>query len=202
LDKNFSNRRELLEKKLDSLGCDTQNLKLIVLTHGDNDHVANAAYFRDKYNTKIAMHSGDLELVQKPKLEKVMSNCNYNSVIYKTVFKIIGKKIYKLMQKILNEFESFKPDILLHEGSTLLEYGFDAKILHLPGHTSGSIGILTADGDIIIGDTLANSKKITISPNAQDFKTLAESVNRLKTMNIKNVYPGHGNPFEMKNFKI
>jgi glyoxylase-like metal-dependent hydrolase (beta-lactamase superfamily II) len=202
MDKDFSNRRERLEKKLDSLGCHQENLKLIVLTHGDNDHVANAVYLRDKYNAKIAMHSGDLELVQNPKLEKVMSNCNYNSIIYKIVFKIMKKQIEKLTQKMLNEFESFKPDIILNEGSTLLEYGFDAKILHLPGHTAGSIGILTADGDIIIGDTFANNKKITISPNAQDFKILSESVNRLKTINIKNVYPGHGTPFEMKNFQV
>jgi Zn-dependent hydrolases, including glyoxylases len=197
-DKSFTDRCDDLEKELNKYGCYPGNLNLIVLTHGDNDHVANAAYIKDKFNSKIAMHSSDIALVDNPSLKKVMENCNYSSPVYKIIFALMKNKIEKLSQKFLNDFKSFKPDIIIDEGSSLLEYGFDAKILHLPGHTLGSIGILTKDGDLIVGDTLTNLKKPAPAPNASDFKTLKASISKLKSMKIRTVYPGHGSPFEMK----
>lgn len=71
----------------------------------------------------------------------------------------------------------------------------------MPGHTHGSIGILTEDGNLIAGDTLANMKKPSPALNAVDFSKLTESINRLKSMNIKNVYPGHGKPFKVEDMK-
>jgi hypothetical protein len=84
---------------------------------------------------------------------------------------------------------------LLDDGFDLSPYGFEAKVVHTPGHTKGSISILTAQGDLIAGDTFANINKPAIAPNAYDFKELRSSIKRLKTMNIKTIYPGHGNPF-------
>lgn len=46
MDKTFSNRREELEKELETYGCTQNNLVLIVLTHGDNDHATNAAFLK------------------------------------------------------------------------------------------------------------------------------------------------------------
>lgn len=39
-------------------------------------------------------------------------------------------------------------------------------------------------------------KKPTAAPNAANFEMLTKSINKLKTMDIKTVYPGHGAPFE------
>lgn len=196
LDKQFDNRRESLEKQLDSYGCNPANLKLIVLTHGDNDHAANAAYIREKYNTKIAMHPDDLDLIDHPSMEKIMENCRYHSPVNKLVFQIMKSPIRKISKKILDDFESFKPDILIDDGFDLFPYGFDAKVIHDPGHTKGSISILTEHGDLIAGDTFANTGKPVIAPNAWSFKVLGNSIKKLKPLNIKTVYPGHGEPFD------
>lgn len=195
-DKFINNRREGLLKALDKAGCNSDNLKLIVLTHGDLDHVANADFMRKKYNVPIAMHKEDLELVENPTAEKVLANCNYTSLIFSVVYKLIKKKLTAIVQKQLGNFESFKPDIFLKDGDSLTHFGFDADIIHIPGHTAGSIGILTADGSLISGDILANAKKPAFAPNASNFKVLHDSFNHIKTMNIKTVYPGHGTPFE------
>lgn len=201
MDKVFSNKREKLEKELENYGCTQSNLVLIVLTHGDNDHTSNAAFLREKYNAKIAMHQADIELVQNPSLENALQNCNYKSIIYKIISLLAKKQIKSLTENVLKEFESFTPDIIINEGDNLLQYGFHCKVLHLPGHTLGSIGILTEDGNLIAGDTLANMKKPSAALNAVDFSKLTESINRLKSMNIKNVYPGHGKPFKVKDMK-
>ncbi len=194
-DRVFTNRRDALIKGLDNAGCKPGNLKLLILTHGDNDHTANATCIRDRYNVKIAMHRSDLELVESPALEKVMGTFHYKSIKYKIMFLLMKKLFTKITAKVLQEFERFTPDLFIDEGFDLSSYGLDAKILHIPGHTAGSIGILTSEGDLISGDIFINISKPYSAPNAYDFKKLNESVKRLKRMNIKAVYPGHGEPY-------
>ena len=198
MDRQFDNRRDRLVEDLEKYGCKPGNLKLVVLTHGDNDHAANAAFIRAKYNAEIAMHRDDLELVDNPGIEKVMQSFGYKSLIYKAVFLLMKGLIKKASLKILDDFEKFVPDIFINEGYSLSEYGFDARIVHIPGHTPGSIGILTDEGDLIAGDTLTNMNKPDIAPNAYDFEALEAGVDRIKTMAVRTVYPGHGQPFDAK----
>jgi glyoxylase-like metal-dependent hydrolase (beta-lactamase superfamily II) len=44
-------------------------------------------------------------------------------------------------------FDLFSPDVILEDGDALAQYGFDAAVLHLPGHSKGSIGILMPGGE-------------------------------------------------------
>ena len=195
MDQQFSNRRENLLKELQAAGCTENDLRLIVLTHGDNDHSCNAAYLRERFGAKIAMHDGDRLLVEAPTLQKWMESYQYNSVELQQMFLQYREVITRVTQKILDEFERFSPDVLLEESFDLSPYGFDATVIHVPGHTDGSIAILTKSGDLIAGDVFANIDKPSLSPNAGDFHQLAGSVDRLKKLPIKTVYPGHGNPF-------
>jgi len=198
MDQQFTNRRELLLKELEAAGCLEHNLKLIVLTHGDNDHSCNAAYLRERFNTKIAMHNGDRELVENPTLEKWMDSYQYNSVELQQMFSQYKDVIVQVTQKTLDEFERFSPDILLEDGFNLLPYGLDAKVIHVPGHTKGSIAVLTESGALIAGDTFANNGKPSPAPNATDFPQLADSIDKLKNLKIEMVYPGHGEPFRFE----
>ncbi len=193
-DKQFVNRREKLENELKKAGCWPGNLKLLVLTHGDSDHTANAAYIREKYKTMIAMHAGDAEMAKAPTTERMMENFRFRMLRYRIVSPLVKKLVTRVIAKQLSDFESFEPDILLEDGSSLLDYGLDARVVHLPGHTDGSIGILLNDGSLISGDTYTCSGKLLPAPNAKDFAALDKSIGRLKGMNIKKVYPGHGEP--------
>ena len=64
IDTGRVNKRNLIEKELEKAGCYPGNLKLIVLTHGDFDHSGNAAYFRKKFQSQIAMHKDDSGMVE------------------------------------------------------------------------------------------------------------------------------------------
>ena len=195
LDKTFDNRRGLLKRVLYASGCNEENLRLLVLTHGDIDHVANAQYLREQYGLKIAMHEGDLKLVQNPTIEDMMESFNYRSIAFKVIMRCMKTKIRKVMQKTLDAFETFTPDILLREGDTLQTYGFDAKILSLPGHTEGSIGILTSNNELIAGDLFQNNKHLEVAMNAIDFEGLDKSAKRIEDMKVKAIYVGHGTPW-------
>ncbi len=198
MDKEFTNRSELLEQSLEKHSCNYENLKLILLTHGDNDHVCNAAYLRNKYKTKIALHKDDWYLVQNPNINDFMKSFNFRSLLFKLVFKIMKNVIHKVTVKTIEDFQLFTPDISVDESFKLRDFGFDGDVIHIPGHTPGSICILTNSGDLIVGDTLTNMKKPEVAPNALDFNRLYESVNKLKAYKINMVYPGHGEPFAFK----
>lgn len=195
LDKKFTNRRDKLQQELEKAGVKPGNLKLIILTHGHNDHVANAAYLKELYQTKIAMHAGDVELVQKLDMEKMMRSFHYQSFALNLILKIMKKQIIKINQKCIDEFTEFKPDILLKDGDDLSEYGFDAKIIHIPGHTEGSIGILVDGDKLICSDNFANIKKPSKAPNADDFNRLEECNKKIMSLKLTKLYPGHGKPF-------
>ena len=49
-------------------------------------------------------------------------------------------------------YEPFEPDVLLEDGQDLSSYGLDARVVLLPGHSRGSIGILTGDGSLFCGE--------------------------------------------------
>lgn len=196
VDKEFSSRYDLLETELEKAGCNAENLDLIVLTHGDIDHVFNADYIKNKYNAKIAIHKEDAYLVERPTPKDFMDSLKYRSFIFKVVAKIMNKAFYKIAVKTTNEFKTFIPDIFINEKFKLLDYGFDGEVIHIPGHTKGSIGILTKEHDLIVGDVFANNKKAEIALNAIDFKELNKSIEKLKLLNVNTVYVGHGKPFK------
>jgi glyoxylase-like metal-dependent hydrolase (beta-lactamase superfamily II) len=189
IDTGFSSKRAYLEKELESAGVMLGNLKLIILTHGDSDHADNCVYLRKKYGAKIAMHyddsgmveHGDMSWNRKAKPDKISITFKFITLI----FGRLGKS---------NKFNTFKPDIYLEEGRSLSEYGLNAEVLHLPGHSKGSIGILSTAGDLFCGDLLYNMAGFSFIDNMADF---CASIEKLKNLNIKTVYPGHGKPFQM-----
>ncbi|MDO5521412.1 MAG: MBL fold metallo-hydrolase [bacterium] len=202
MDKVYTNRRDALEKRLEEEGVNENNLRLIVLTHGDNDHVCNAKYLRDKYHARIAMHPSDVWMVKRADFSCYQANSNYESPVLKLFFHFMNSKIDLLMKKVYAEFEPFRPDILLKEGQSLKDYNFDGTIYHCPGHTNGSIGILDSKGNFICGDLFANNKKPALAINAKNFKELRMAAKQVLGLKVTTIYPGHGKPFQAAAIKV
>jgi glyoxylase-like metal-dependent hydrolase (beta-lactamase superfamily II) len=197
IDTGFSKNRFEIEKELESAGCKPGNLKLIFVTHGDSDHVGNCAYLREKYGTSIAMNRGELDAVESgnPVLNKKIGR-NFKGIMVRTLL-----RFYKLKKS-----DRFRPDVFLEDGNDLQEYGFDARVLHIPGHSNGSIGILTASGDLFCGDLLRNGGKPAPGFGIFDKAGFEASIEKLRYLKVTTVYPGHGKPFPMelflKNYQI
>jgi len=202
MDRKFNSRQDDLARELKKAGCLPGNLKLVVLTHGDIDHVFNAVYIRDKYNTKIALHHEDLPFVENPTVESISKSSKFGSTILRFIFKLMKNYMLNHSSKALANFNKFSPDILIDRNFGLLDYGLEADILHIPGHTDGSICVLFKDGSLICGDTLANMFRPSIAINACDYKVLDKSITQLKNYSITTVYPGHGNPFAFQRVSI
>ena len=96
--------------------------------------------------------------------------------------------------------ERFKPDLCIEDGYDVTGYGFDTKVLHLPGHSKGSIGILTTDGNLFCGDLFININQPTPTSLVDDSEKLNVSIEKLKSLKINTVYPGHGKSFPTSSF--
>ncbi len=158
------------------------NIKLIILTHGHNDHIQNAKYFSKLYNCKIAMSAYDVNLARDNSIHKLYT------------FNAIGKTVLRLFKKSFEEkSEKFNVDIFLEDGMSLDTYGINAKIVSLEGHTRGSIGVLYGD-DFYIGDALCNA----VTPNfryiCESKKAAKKSVIKIKESGAKRLLTGHLDP--------
>ncbi len=188
IDTGSSNKRAELEQELAKAGCKPGDLELVVLTHGDFDHTGNAAYLRHKYGTQVAMHKDDAGMVERG--DMFANRKRPNLVIRKLVpiFSGFGKA------------ERFTPDLWIDDGYDFSEHGFAAKCLSIPGHSKGSIGILTAGGDLFCGDFFENQDEPSLSSLMDDRAAANASVEKLRGFEIKTVYPGHGKPFPLSEF--
>ncbi|MEM8534836.1 MAG: MBL fold metallo-hydrolase [Chloroflexota bacterium] len=188
IDTATTGKRKTIEKELIKAGCRRGDLKLIVLTHGDFDHCGNAAYLRKTFGAKIAMHKADNGMVEQ-------GNMFWNRKTPPFLVRAIMGLLFKLPKS-----DQFKSDFFLEEGDTLAAYGFDAQVVELPGHSKGSIGLLTQDGDLFCGDLLANTDKPDVWTIIDDPAAARASVETLKDLAINTVYPGHGQSFPMNVF--
>jgi glyoxylase-like metal-dependent hydrolase (beta-lactamase superfamily II) len=188
IDTGMAKNRSAIEKELENAGCQPGNLTLIVLTHGDFDHCGNAAYLQKKFGAQIAMHEDDSGMVERGDM---LWNRNKQNILIRIIFRLFFR---------LSKSDRFKPDLCIDEGYDFSGYGFDAKVLEIPGHSKGSIGVLTARGDLFCGDLLVNTDKPVKNTLVDDSVVLDASVEKLKTFKIKTVYPGHGKPFQMEQF--
>ena len=188
VDTGMTKKRRSIEQEHESAGCTPGNLKLIVLTHGDIDHSGNAAYLREKFDTNIAMHHDDSGMVEYGDMTWNRKKPNF---FIRTIFGLLFR---------LSKADRFKPDILLKDGDDLSEYGFEAEVLEIPGHSMGSVGFLTGNGDLFCGDLLGNTDKPELWSIIDDAAAANASVEKLKSIEINTIYPGHGEPFQMKEF--
>jgi hydroxyacylglutathione hydrolase len=189
IDTGMAKRRGQLEGELQEAGCQPGDLKMIIITHGHLDHVGNAAHLREKYGAKVAMHGGDYGMVESGDMF-VDARGGVLIGLVGFLMKVLG----------LSDYERFTPDVYLEDGQDLSAHGLDATIIHAPGHSKGSIGVLTAGGDLFCGDLLVNTDKPARNTLIDDPAEYDASVERLRALEIKTVYPGHGKPFQMEQF--
>lgn len=180
-----------LEKQLFHAGCLPDKLKLVIITHGDSDHTGNCGILQEKYKVKIAMHAADRAIIESGFSGKRKVRPLGMRIMF---FVITFFRLYKFRMGA----KEFRPDIYLKDGQDLSEYGLTARIINVPGHTKGSIVVLTDQGDLFVGDTMVNFKKPEWANIVQNEEELKQSMEKLKKYNVKIVYPGHGRPFLMK----
>ena len=164
--------------------CREANIRLIILTHTHMDHCQNTAFISGELNVPIAISRADEELIENNMLQKLYAK----TLAGRLVLFFTEKSFYH------DKIPEFIPKVYLQDGDTLEDYGVSAKIIGLPGHTNGSIGIDFGKEGIFVGDALMNMFYPTVSMLYHNHEQMLQSARKISDLGEKIVYFGHGKP--------
>jgi hydroxyacylglutathione hydrolase len=166
-----------VERILSLIGRYKLSVKAIISTHAHIDHVGGLAKLHQYTGAPVMMHSDDLPL--------------YHAMDVQADF--LGMKTPELAEV----------DHLLKEGDPLSWGGFQASVIHTPGHTPGSVSlylpqeagqITLSHPQLIAGDTLFAGSIGRTDLWGGSMDRIMESIKE-KLMQLPDdtvVHPGHG----------
>jgi glyoxylase-like metal-dependent hydrolase (beta-lactamase superfamily II) len=126
-------------------GVDPADLALIVLTHAHIDHFGAAAHVRESTGAPIAAHRADLEPYRAGRVrEPYLPTGPFGAVLSR-------------MPALHRTVPPVEPDVILDGRHRLDDFGVAGSVVPTPGHTAGSVSVLTDDGDLVAGDLVATS---------------------------------------------
>ena len=126
---------------IEGLGRQPRDLRDIVLTHCDIDHVGSVAELKRRTGARVAIHELDVAVLsaeQRPQ---------------KGGLAMVA--LYRLLR-----FRPIAPDLRLRDGDTI----GGLQVMHVAGHTAGSIALLRNDGVVFSGDALLSDTHGNVLP--------------------------------------
>lgn len=185
VDTGFGNAAPSVLRTLEQLGYAPRDVRLIFLTHVHMDHAGSAAGLRRLTGAPIAMHRADLAKARAGK-HNLPSGRGAMGKMLEYSFNGLHLRF---------RYEAFEPDILLDEGQTLREFGFNARVIHTPGHTLGSLSLVLEDGILVIGDAMINQIRVGMPLYGEDTALAYDSLRKIAALHPRVLYSGHGEPF-------
>ena len=164
--------------------CDKYEMKLIVLTHVHFDHAENAAELSKRYGVPVAIHPKDEELFESFDRQPLKSSG------------LVGRAVLGMSLKVLRNTPVERPDnlIFVGDGDDLSAYGFNARVIELPGHTLGSIGVDVEEKHLLVGDELDNWIRPGVGHLFYDRDAIEKSAEKIRAMGDRTIWYGHGKP--------
>ena len=160
-------------KEIESLNIKPKNIKHILLTHHDVDHIGNA--------TLLQKETGATLWASKKDIPYILGDKSRPGI----------KKIASLLMRVK------KPEkIKFYNGQKI----GDIEIIPTPGHTPGHVSFLYKD-ILFAGDLVGSSNGVLKKPpkiGNSDEKSIKESILKMSEYSFKWVCPAHGEPLEVK----
>lgn len=182
-----------LQRVLRGLGRPASDIRGLILTHGDGDHIGFAERLRRESGVPVYVHAADAHRArtgEKPKTE--IGPARVAPVTQFVAYGLRKGGFRPRHPKIVQEVAD--GDLLDLPGSPL--------IIGMPGHSPGSIAVSVPAVDaVFVGDALTTRHVLTGRVGAQpapftDDPVLAlASLDRIARIDAAWVLPGHGAPW-------
>jgi glyoxylase-like metal-dependent hydrolase (beta-lactamase superfamily II) len=169
------------EKKIESymrkIDLELSDIKKIVLTHLDNDHIGSAPEIRKQTNAEITMHQLDSKLVRDKSVGIVQLKKLFPGYKNDEVERLLEKMNFTrdIDLAVDHEIRDEKVQISLDE--------VQLDIIHTPGHTPGHSCVYSrADSVLVSGDSLSvkdNRVEDPVPMYTVSISTARESIRRM-----------------------
>lgn len=183
VDSGNRNTEMKVVKAITSRGLKIEDLQFIFLTHTHFDHAGNAATLKKMSGATIIVHQSEADFLR----HGFHPIPNGSSPFYRFIV-WLGRRI---ANKQFSAFQAVKADIVFDKHFDLEPFGFNAKIIQTPGHTSGSSTLLV-DNKAFVGDTVFNLYGIKYPLFANNQLQLLQSWQYLISLDVDYYYPAHG----------
>jgi glyoxylase-like metal-dependent hydrolase (beta-lactamase superfamily II) len=179
--------------ELRSMNRTLADIRGVILTHGDGDHVGFAERLRRDHGVPVYVHAGDASRAKGgPKPANAKQTMKLGPML--------GFGVYTIRKGGLRT--TWLTEVVeIHDGQTLDLPG-EPQIIGMPGHSEGSIAVYVPAVDaVFVGDGLTTRDVLTGSTGPQPAPFTDEpdqAVASLKAIvgtGAKWVLPGHGAPW-------
>ncbi len=169
---NFNETASLISQ----LDLNLADVQLIISTHCHCDHIGGNKHIQDQSGCDIALH----------KIGKYFIDTRDD---WATWWKYFGQ-----------EADFFDCTIALNDGDVVSIGPHEFTVIHTPGHAAEGIVLYNPSEKLLISsDTLWKNDMavmtLRIEGSAAPFQML-ESLEKLASLDVRKVYPGHGPPFK------
>ena len=169
----------------ESEGIRPDEVRLILVSHGHLDHYGAAAGVKAWCGAPVAAYPGEPEFSQDRRNALPPAQTLRGSVV----------RWFYLLLSPLTRFAPLEADLLLEDGTGLSAYGVEARTVLLPGHSPGSLGVVTPEGDLFVGDLFVNYTVPSQPLYLSDTEAWQRSYELVQALEPRTVYVGHGEPF-------
>ena len=182
-----------LTRELETMGRSVDDIRGVVLTHGDTDHIGFAERLRHDHGVPVYVESADVARARGE--SKSQTTWGHMSLGATATFLWYALRKGGMRAKYLADVETVNDgDVLDLPGSP--------RIIGLPGHSPGSIaGHVPAVDAVFVGDALTNRHVLTgktgpqPAPFTDDPAQALDSLKKLESLDVTWVLPGHGTPW-------
>lgn len=180
-----------LPVELAAMGRSLDDVRGVVLTHGDTDHIGFAERFRCERGVPVYVHELDAGRA-RGEVKKPMSGWGPVRIGPLAGFLVYGARHGALRITSLTEVVTFGDD-------AMLDLPGSPRVIHLPGHTPGSVAIhVPAVDAVFMGDAFTTRSVLTgevgphLAPFTLDPAQAMASLAKLDAIEATWVLPGHG----------
>ncbi|MED4688406.1 MBL fold metallo-hydrolase [Peribacillus frigoritolerans] len=194
VDTGYPNFLPFIENEISKNGYDLKNLKNIIITHYDIDHIGSLYDFKEKYphinmiasEVESKYISGEMKSERLVQAEEMLENMPIQEIEF-------GKWFIQQLKNL----KHVSIDEKVHDGDWILDN--ECRVVATPGHTSGHISLYFPRlKTVIAGDAavIENRELVIANPHfCLNVEKAEQSLRKIKDIQAENYYCYHGGTF-------
>ncbi len=199
-----------LKERFSRAGLSIGDIGRILFTHGHPDHVGMAASIRKEagHPVECFIHAEDQWQLVRGGMREVLRSEEAEMLLAGAGIPEEETERIKAHFLSYEEFHDPVEDVsLMEDGDAFLGDGYCLRVRHTPGHTAGSCCIyeevqeILFSGDHILKEITPNplielNRSSLRDPGYQSLNAYMRSLEKLKRLHVRFVFPGHGEYLE------